>query len=458
MQNGISYKHSLKVIKKYANGTYLQGYPRVYSLLDAFGAFPQISIDELKALTVEDYTLRAEEFEQHVTLLESVASLNPVNEPMNYNPEYCPISPELAVSMDVIIDIGIQTDDITAYFSIFGKQYDTHALTAMGNPVVVTTESSSASFLFIGWVNAADPETIVSTSAIYEFGITEDTVLIAKYQRTDAIQLVLLSNQYIAQVSGAGNYAPATLVTAVATLADGAVFGGWYDIQSGELVSPLLSYSFNITKYTELEARAYDGSSIYVLSAAKYSDVIIAQGTPSLPPLPGLRISLVSTKSGQMTPCSASVNADWLTASVANYGFFMLVINAGENSTGMARNAVITITQTESGKQISINIQQQAMAPDPDIYEWVLNLSELNAIMNHPRYYQPHILEGSWGPVDPMTVDPGPCTESDYINQPQHMKQTYACIIIYTDMGAMVPEQHSILVTMSIWFDAKIKN
>jgi hypothetical protein len=453
---GIAYYQSLKIEKKYKSGEYMSGYPKIYSLCDAFAGYPAITPEELKALAVDDYSRRVDDFEKYVCRQENTDALNLSNQALNYNPDYCPIDDSLAVLLSVIVDTdNVVTDRVTAVFSIYGKQFNLPQITAAGNQIVCMTNDVSGDFTFAGWVNASEPNTVLSSLKIYKFQIRENTTLIAKWTKGNTIQLVLLAGDNISAVTGAGNYLYNTLVTVEAELHDGALFSGWY--KNGLLVSAAQRYQFNILEYTELEARASTDGDEYVLTVSPDSLFIAGQG--------GLfRTGLTSLKNGLFTACATSDDSDWLDVSLAVPNG--LNISAARNDTGIARNAIITVTQSESQKKAYISVQQQAVAPD-DKYEWVLNDSELTAKIEYvpsrgsggnlygTDFFFDHL--ENWIPSDPTAVIPSePCTYDDYISGRKLNYKSYTVTIFWHGKRGSV--ERSQTVTVNIWFEAKIKS
>jgi hypothetical protein len=431
----------------------MSGYPKVYEICDAFGEYDAITPDKLSVLSVYDYSLRVMGFEKYVCEMENQASLNLRNQALDYMPDYCPIGDDLAVSISVIADTdSAVTNKVTAFFSIYNKQFSQPQTTARGNTIVCTTNDISGDFAFAGWADASDPDVIISFDKTYEFIITQNTSLIAKWTRESVIRLVLTAGDSVNSVAGAGKYAYNALVSVDAELKAGAVFSGWY--RNGVLVSTSQRYSFNILEYTELEARASTGTEAYELRVEKNSVVILGQGSGM-----GELIYLTSLKNGELMPVTYSADSDWITI-VPNPQDRWFTLYIGENSTGSARNSIITITQNESGKKAYVNVQQQSTAYDAE-YEWVLNDSEARQAI---AFNESHLNMGmflsilSWSPEDPRTINPGICTEEDYANRVQHMKSSYTVVTEYACLTDGRRENVVRSDTVDVWFDPAIKS
>ncbi|MDR1129945.1 MAG: hypothetical protein LBK96_03075 [Prevotellaceae bacterium] len=450
-KTGVAYNRSLSVERKYSTGEYMPGYPKVYEICDAFGRYDAITPDRLKSLSEYAYSRRATDFEEYVREMENLATLNLSNQALSYMPDYCPIGDDLDIIMTVVVDTGgAVTDKVTAFFSIYDKQFGASHHTAIGNTVVCTTNDTSGDFAFAGWAILAPGFPIVSHEKTYEFEIMGNTTLIAKWTRESVIQFVLTAGDNVNSVTGAGKYAYNALVTADAELRDGAVFSGWY--RNGVLVSTAQRYSFNILEYTELEARASTGTEAYELSVGKNLVVIPGQGSGM-----GELIYLTSLKNGELMPVTYSADSDWITI-VPNPQDRWFTLYIGENGTGSARNGIVTVTQNESGKKAYVNVQQQMVAPDV-AYEWVLNDSELKEAIRR-RQIQAGALYSSvrsWSPKNPYYLDPGICTESDYVNHVQHMKSTYTAEVLYT-VNSSPGRLAQYSETVEIWFDPVMKS
>ncbi|MDR1341616.1 MAG: hypothetical protein LBK58_16435 [Prevotellaceae bacterium] len=300
-KTGIAYHHTIKVVKKYSSGEYQPGYPKIYEICDAFGEYDEITPAELKVLSEYDYLQRSGDFEKYVRRLENTENPRLLNQPVNYMPDYCPIGDDLDVIMIAMVDTdGTVNDKVTAFFSIYDRQFDTPQHTAKGNTVVCTTNDASGEFAFAGWELLYPGFPIVSYDRTYEFIIGQNTALIAKWTRESVIQLVLTAGDNVDSVTGAGKYAYNALATVDARLKDGASFSGWY--RNGVLVSLSQKYSFNILEYTEFEACASMGDDAYELSVNKNSAVIIGQGGST-------RVDYISRKNGISTPVAGARHA-----------------------------------------------------------------------------------------------------------------------------------------------------
>jgi hypothetical protein len=226
-------------------------------------------------------------------------------------------------------------------------------------------------------------------------------------------------------VTGAENYVYNALVIANAELKTGASFSGWY--KNGILVSTLQHYQFNILAYTELEARTSTNSDEYELKVNPDLAIVIGQGGV-------IQCSLISLKNGEFKSVSYSFNSGWMQR-IIYFDKTVFDISVIKNNTGTARNGILTITQSKSGKKVYVNVQQQAVAPDAE-YEWVLNQSDLIAATNSNTPSTGEytwVYEGvhSWSPYAPPSTATEPCTEEDYKSGRKLKLQYYTVILKY---------------------------
>lgn len=65
-------------INKYINETLIDGYPNVYSILNAFGTYGVITSLEFKQLAIADYESRLSAFKQYVSSVEDSIDIDGV--------------------------------------------------------------------------------------------------------------------------------------------------------------------------------------------------------------------------------------------------------------------------------------------------------------------------------------------------------------------------------------------
>lgn len=144
------------------------------------------------------------------------------------------------------IDAGVQQDVVlTAKWSVPATTYTITTSCegkgtvsgggeyVVGDIVTVTATADVASgYEFVGWYENG---MLVSKSENYEFEVTGDRTLVAKF-KTYAIQVGVAPGDQAGSVTGAGNYPEGKVITLMAEAKAGWYFVGWYD-ENSNLIS-----------------------------------------------------------------------------------------------------------------------------------------------------------------------------------------------------------------------------
>jgi hypothetical protein len=460
VKTGIAYFVPLKVnrfdnVLESQAGNPSPGYPRVYNPLDAFGEYSAITAAELALMSVEDAKKRFEAFLQYVREKENTADLGEVNSYIDYAPSDCPVDSALSVIMTAIAELdGHPTpDELKAQFTVDGtaSEYSGPLDVAVGAKISLSTGDSSGGgiYFFDGWYDAAEPSLRISSNREYDFVIARETTMLARWKLsgTGGLVLLLVKGAYITDVEGGGSFAYGTTVTAKAITPDDAVFAGWYE--AGDLVSALSEYTFILTKYTELEARAIRDNEYVFIADKQNLSVNPQQGSFA-------EITVRSHNNGVPVTFAADAETvpDWITGveivhKSSGGSEYSVKFTVNEN-TGNARNRNIALVQGDSGKRIVVNIQQQKSAGTPEYY-WKPNDSEIAKLINDWKSKHPNWIINFLGYVGDSfddAVPDAPCTEQDYVSKNVNSKK------LYTIRISNIPQP---VQSVYCWFDAEIR-
>ncbi len=116
----------------------------------------------------------------------------------------------------------------------------TGAGTYAAGATVTLTATPASCFAFVSWT---ENNTVVSTSATYQFSASADRTLTANF--TAAAAIITMNNSVGGTTSGGGSYACGSTATVTATADPGYTFIGW--TENGTTVSNSASYSFTVS-------------------------------------------------------------------------------------------------------------------------------------------------------------------------------------------------------------------
>ena len=176
---------------------------------------------------------------------------------------------------DVVTNDASYTFTVTGNRNLIANFRETpvvNTLTLEANPVIGGTVSGGGSFSrgttvtakaianagynFVNWTNGS---TVVSTSDVYTFSITQNTTLVANFARITDTYCVLLSASPVegGTLSGGGNYIKGTTATLVATALGDYHFAYWSE--NGVSVSINATYRFTVNENRTLVANFIKG-------------------------------------------------------------------------------------------------------------------------------------------------------------------------------------------------------
>lgn len=139
----------------------------------------------------------------------------------------------------------------------------------VGSQVVITANAASGSE-FLGWYDSNNNR--VTASYTYQFTLTSNTTLTAKFQAVGSISIQVASNNNsLGTVSGGGTYSSGQSVTVHATPTAGNRFVNW--TEGGNVVSTNADYNFTASQNRDLTANFEAAGSTVTITLEKKPDL-----------------------------------------------------------------------------------------------------------------------------------------------------------------------------------------